>query len=194
MFFRRSLAPILALDSLLRYDVNATGAGLRATDRSRLLGHEDMAVVGIDGDAMRIGINRKVIEPKVRSGIDNAHDRTGKHVAGREIVLVVAGVVPGLVDAASLGDYGAVDARSRRHRAGGARAHGSVSDYVLVGREGFAVVVSAAYQEIIPGSLGNAGGHAVQHGKTADHSRAHNAIAERGLGIDYVHVSNEKRA
>lgn len=138
----------VALDSLFRYDVNASGRGHRTTDGASLLGHKSMVGLGIDRNAMRIGIDLKVVQPKVRSGIDDAHDWIGKHVARREIVSVIAGVVPDLVYAAHVIDAG--DDRA-----------GCAIDDILVGREGFAVVVRAAYQEIVPRTLSQAGRHAV---------------------------------
>lgn len=138
----------VALDSLFPYDVNASGRGHRTTDGASLLGHKSMVGLGIDRDAMRVGTGRKIVQPKVRAGIDDAHDRTGEHVARGEIVSVIARVVPDLVYTTHVIDAG--DDRA-----------GCAVDDILIGREGFAVVVRAADQEIIPRTLSEAGRHAV---------------------------------
>ena len=96
-----------------------------------------------------IGLDLEVGQPKIRLGIDDAHHRIGEHVARREIVFVIARVVPNLVDAADV--IGGGDSRES----------GSVDDN-FVGWEGFAVVICATYQEIVSRTLNDAGGHAIQ--------------------------------
>ena len=130
-----------------------------------------MVSFGIDGDAMRIGIDLKVGQPKIRPGIDDAHHGKGKHIAGSKIVLIVARIVPNLVDAADIIDVG--DSRER-----------SPVDDNFVGREGFAIVICATYQEIVAGTLNDAGGHAIQHRHAVDH---HESVRIAGSGIDLIY-------
>ena len=102
-----------------------------------------MISLGIDSDAMRIGIDLEVGQPKIRLGIDDAHHRIGEHVARREIVFVIARVVPGLVHAPDLRDFQAVgeQALQWRGRYSGVRRYAvyapacGVGDDVLVRRK-----------------------------------------------------------
>ena len=130
-----------------------------------------MVSFGIDGNTMRIGIDLQVGQPKIRSGIDDAHHWIGEHVARREIVPVVARVVPNLVHAADV--IGGGDGRER----------GSIDDN-FVGWEGFSVMIGATYQEIVSRTLDDAGGHAIQYRHTVDN---HRSVWVAGSGIDLIY-------
>src|SRR5439155_19069653 len=105
-----------------------------------------MIVTGIDRDAMRIGVGGDILQPLVRLGINDAEYRPGGHISGRQIIAVVAGVVPGLVHAAHI-----VDGSNDVTR--------SAIDHVLVERESHAIMVRATYQKVVTRSLNDTGGH-----------------------------------
>ena len=166
--------------SLFRDNTNTTVAALRAADPAGLHGHKSVIRAGIDRDAMRIGIGRNVLQPEVTNSIDNAHDRAIGHVSCCQVVPFVAGVVPDLVHAADI-----VDLRDDRAR--------SSINHVFIGRERFAIMIRAAYKEVIPRALNDAGRHAVRHHKTVDHDGpagdpAAGSVCE--LGIDFIDASD----
>ena len=83
-------------------------------------------------DAVCIRSGRHVVQPLVCLGVNDAHDRTREQIARREIVLVVARVIPNLVHATDLRDFQAVGIR-RRIRYPGIRRHaGYVAARVLL--------------------------------------------------------------
>src|SRR5579871_121130 len=79
-------------DLLLRKHADATVAALRRADSARLQGHKCVIVTGIHRDAMRVRIGSNVLQPLVRRGVDDTHHWSTRHVAGRDIILVVAPV------------------------------------------------------------------------------------------------------
>ena len=117
-----------------------------------------MIVVGIDRDAVRIWSSSAccISNALICFGINDSHHCRGKHVARREIVSVVAGVVPNLVHPAYIGDGNAVLGRSWRHRADDVSAR-RVRDYVLAGGKRFTIVIRTPhYGGAVPRAMGDA--------------------------------------
>ena len=98
----------------------------------------------------------------------------GGHVSGRQVIAVVARVVPGLVDTTHIGD-------------GGENSPGSTINYVLVRREGHAIMVRATHQEVVARALNDTRGHAIRHIEAVDDDRA-----KRAFRIDYVYGPNRQ--
>src|SRR6266849_2507450 len=157
---------------LLRIDADATVRALGRADPARLQRHKDVIVTGLDCNAVRIGVGSDILQPLVGLGINDAQDRPGGHVSGRQVIAVVARVVPGLVDTAHVGD-------------GGENSPGSTINYVLVRREGHTIMVRATYQEVVAWALNDTGCHAARHVETVDDHRA-----IRAFRIDYVYRPN----
>ena len=113
------------------------------------------------------------------SGVDDAHDRTGRHIPRCNIVAVVARVVPNLIHAPNIPD-------------GGEDCPGGSIDHVLVRREGLTIMVRAAYKEVVAWPLNDAGRHAIRHHEAVDYDRparpAAGVVADPG--IDFVDAAD----
>ncbi len=161
---------------LLGEDPDTTVRALGRADSACLQRYEHMIVTGINGYAVGIAIRCHIHQPLVGSSIDDAHHRPRGHISGRQIVSVVARVVPGLVHTAHVVD-------SRDDSAGGA------VNYVLVGWEGFSVVVRATHKEIVTRPLHDATWHTVGHDEAVDDDRT---VRGADAGVDFVHGSDRK--
>src|SRR5713101_2252799 len=107
---------------------------------------------------MRIRVCGDVLQPLVLYGIDDAKDRSVRHIPGRQVVAVIARIEPDLINASHLVN-------------GGNDFPRSAVNHVLVGRKGNAVMVGASHQEIVAGSLDNAGRKAVRRRESIDDYR-----------------------
>src|SRR5437588_152998 len=97
-------------------------------------------------------------------------------ISGRQVIAVVAGVIPGFVDAAHVVNRGQDCSRA------------SV-DHVFVGRKSLPVVVRASHEEIITRTLDDARGHAVRHDEAVDDDRTMDCPDSR---IDLIDGSNRQ--
>src|ERR1700691_3549678 len=184
-----TISPVRCRSSLVRYDIDTSVGSLCPTDGTGLLRHENMVGFGIDGDAMRVGVDRKIKQELVRSGIDDAHLRR-RHVAPCEIVLVVGRGVPSLVYGAGIEDLDAIDDR-RWARNSAIRRRAAyivaccVRDDKLIRWKRLAVVVGTAHQEVIARPLNDACRHAIVNWATGNDNRT-----GRALRIDHIYVSD----
>ncbi len=160
---------------LLRKDGQATVRALSGTHRPGLGRDKNMIRTGIDRYAMRIGARCDVHQPLVGLSIDDAQHRSRRHVSGRQVIAIIPGVVPHFVDAPEV-----ANGRRTAKRPGDDRA-GSSIDHVFVGRERFAIVVAATYEEIVAGALNDAGGHAIRHKEAIDDDRSTGGPAATGV-------------
>src|SRR5260370_35794149 len=108
---------------------------------------------------MRIRVCGDVLQPLVLYGIDDAKDRSVRHIPGRQVVAVIARIEPDLINASHLVN-------------GGNDFPRSAVNHVLVGRKGYAVMVGASHEEIFAGSSDNAGREAVRDWESVDHHRS----------------------
>ena len=115
-----------------------------------------------------------IFKPDVRGRIDHAHDRAIGHISRCYVIPIVARVVPDFVDAANVRDSGEDCACTS-------------INHVLVGRERFAVVVRATYQEVVTRPLSKASRHAIGHHETIDD---HRAIWVSEPGINHIDATN----
>src|SRR5438270_10134647 len=66
--------------------------------------HEDLVVDRIRSDRVRVRTGRYVLDPPIRHRVDDPEHRAARIVACRDVVMLVAWVVPDLVRPAYLGD------------------------------------------------------------------------------------------
>jgi hypothetical protein len=142
---------------------------IRAAGRQR---HKDMIVVFVGGHAVGVAVGGNVLEPLPGPGINHAEDRARGHIASGEVIAVVAGVVPRLVNGTHVVD-GSKDL-----------AGGTVDDDTRR-RERPAVMIGATHQDIRARAGTDTGGHATQYRETVDYDRAGGAE-----GIDFVNASD----
>src|SRR5437660_1717881 len=64
--------------------------------------HEDLVVDWIRSDRVRVRTGRHVLDPPIRDRVDDSEHRAARIVACRDVVMLVAGVVPDLVRPAYL--------------------------------------------------------------------------------------------
>ena len=132
--------------------------------------HEDMVVIRVSRHAVSVAVRRNVLEPLPGSRINHAEHRARGHVSRRQIVAVIAGIVPSLVDGA--------DVVNRSED----RAIGAINDDARRS-ERAAIMIGATHQYIRARAGTDTGGHAAQYRKTVDYGRASGAE-----GIDFVNA------
>src|SRR5580704_1823147 len=85
---------------------DATILSLRLAIAARGQRHKDVIVDRIGGDAVGVAVGGNVLQPLPLPSVDYAQHRAGEHVSRREVIFVIARVVPALVHAADEVDRG----------------------------------------------------------------------------------------